>query len=198
MYSQGACPATLVSLYRGPTKVLTNSLTIWQSSRCPAIVLRKDKNQVAGLEMKDTMFLWGWAAQKTHNKNIAVEQIREVQFGDHQSGVHPSGVWAEFLTGQGNYEVAGDNSTGDSWDMRGSQADLWKALRVRKIRKMWSMWPGANQWRPPRGLTPIAPMRRRNRCIIPNLIIPNGRFSYVHYSYIAIFLRFKIPKVPNS
>ena len=37
-----------------------------------------------------------------------------------------------------------------------------------------------------------------NRCIIPNFIIPNGRFSYVHYSYIAIFLRFKIPKVQNS
>ncbi len=38
----------------------------------------------------------------------------------------------------------------------------------------------------------------RNRCIIPNFIIPNGRFSYAHYSYIAIFLRFKIPKVQNS
>jgi hypothetical protein len=38
----------------------------------------------------------------------------------------------------------------------------------------------------------------KNRCIIPNFIIPNGRFSYVHYSYIAIFLRFKITKVQNS
>jgi hypothetical protein len=37
-----------------------------------------------------------------------------------------------------------------------------------------------------------------NRCIIPNFIIPNGRFSYVHYSYIAIFLGFKVPKVQNS
>jgi hypothetical protein len=37
-----------------------------------------------------------------------------------------------------------------------------------------------------------------NRCIIPNFNIPNGRFSYVHYSYTAIFLRFKIPKVQNS
>ncbi len=34
--------------------------------------------------------------------------------------------------------------------------------------------------------------------LIPNFVIPYGRFSYVHYSYVAIFLQFEIPKVKNS
>ncbi len=37
-----------------------------------AIVSGRDKNQVAGLELKETMVLCGRAAQRTHIKNIAV------------------------------------------------------------------------------------------------------------------------------
>jgi hypothetical protein len=69
-YSQDACPDTLVSLYTGPIKVLTNSTTTFTDGT--AIVSGRDKNQVAGLELKETMVLCGRAAQRTYIKNIAV------------------------------------------------------------------------------------------------------------------------------
>jgi hypothetical protein len=69
-YSQDACPDTLVSLYRGRIKVLTNSTATFTDGT--AIVSGRDKNQVAGLELKETMILCGRAAQTTHIKNIAV------------------------------------------------------------------------------------------------------------------------------
>ncbi len=56
-YSQDACPDTLVSLYRGRIKVLTNSTASFMDGT--AIVSGIDKNQVAGLELKETMILWG-------------------------------------------------------------------------------------------------------------------------------------------
>ena len=48
-----------------------------------AIVAGRDKNQVAGLELKETMILCGRVAQTTHIKSIAVffhpmEQIEVV------------------------------------------------------------------------------------------------------------------------
>jgi hypothetical protein len=69
-YSQDACPDTLVSLYRGRIKVLTNSTASFKDGT--AIVAGRDKNQVAGLELKETMILCGRAAQTTHIKSIAV------------------------------------------------------------------------------------------------------------------------------
>ncbi len=82
-YSQDACPDTLVSLYRGRIKVLTNSTATFTDGT--AIMSERDKSQVAGLELKETMILLGQAAQTTHIKNIAVffhpiEQI-EVALG---------------------------------------------------------------------------------------------------------------------
>ncbi|MFN9909062.1 MAG: hypothetical protein ACK56F_23555, partial [bacterium] len=56
-YSQDACPDTLVSLYTGHIKVLTNSTTTFTDGT--AIVSGRDKNQVAGLELKETMVLCG-------------------------------------------------------------------------------------------------------------------------------------------
>jgi hypothetical protein len=49
-YSQAACPDTLVSLYRGRMKVLTNSRVTFSDGT--AIVSGKDKNQVVGLELR--------------------------------------------------------------------------------------------------------------------------------------------------
>ncbi len=69
-YSQDACPDTLVSLYRGRIKVLTNSTASFTDAT--AIVAGGDKNQVAGLELKETMILCGRVAQTTHIKSIAV------------------------------------------------------------------------------------------------------------------------------
>jgi hypothetical protein len=73
----------LVSLYRGWIKVLTNSKASFTDGT--AIMAGRDKNQVAALELKETMILCGRAAKKTHIKSIAVffhpiEQI-EVEFG---------------------------------------------------------------------------------------------------------------------
>jgi hypothetical protein len=77
--SKDACPDTLVSLYRGRIKVPTNSTASFTDDT--AIVAGRDKNQVAGLELKETMILCGRAAQTTHIKSIAVffhpmEQIK--------------------------------------------------------------------------------------------------------------------------
>ncbi len=69
-FSQDVCWDMLVSLYLGPIKVLTNSTTTFTDGT--AIVSGREKNQVAGLELKETMVLCGRAAQKTHIKNIAV------------------------------------------------------------------------------------------------------------------------------
>jgi hypothetical protein len=69
-YSQDACPDTLVSLYRGWIKVLTNSTASFMDGT--AFVAGRDKNQVAGLELKETMLLCGRAAQTTHIMSIAV------------------------------------------------------------------------------------------------------------------------------
>jgi len=63
-YSQAACPDTLVSLYRGRIKVLTNSTATFTDGT--AIVSGRDKNQIAGLELKETMILFRRAAQTTH------------------------------------------------------------------------------------------------------------------------------------
>ncbi len=69
-YSQISSPDTLVSLYRGRIKVLTNSTATFKDGN--AIVSERHKNQVAGLELKETIILCGRAAQMTHIKNIAV------------------------------------------------------------------------------------------------------------------------------
>jgi hypothetical protein len=69
-YSQDACPDTLVSLYRGRVKVLTISTAIFMD--VTAIVSGRDKNQVARLELKETMILCRRAVQTMHIKNIAV------------------------------------------------------------------------------------------------------------------------------
>jgi hypothetical protein len=69
-HSQDACPDTLVSLYRGRIKVLTNSTASFTDGT--AIVAGRDKNQVAGLGLKETMILCGRAAQMTRIKSIAV------------------------------------------------------------------------------------------------------------------------------
>jgi hypothetical protein len=83
-YSQDACPDTLVSLYRGRIKVLTNLTASFTDST--AIVGGRDKNQVTGLELKETMILCGRGAQTTHIKSTALffhpmEQI-EVASGE--------------------------------------------------------------------------------------------------------------------
>ena len=128
-FSQDACPDTLVSLYSGPIKVLTNSTTTFTDGK--AIVSGRDKNQVAGLELKETMVLCGRAAQKTHIKNIAVffhpmEQIQVASGkfwpGDGRGRVHPIGIRAELPAGQIDYVAAGDHPTGEGRDMREQEA----------------------------------------------------------------------------
>jgi hypothetical protein len=57
-------------LYIGPIKVLANSTTSFTDGT--AIVSGRDQNQVAGLELKDTVTLCGRAAQKTLIKNVVV------------------------------------------------------------------------------------------------------------------------------
>jgi hypothetical protein len=69
-HSKDACPDMLVSLYRGRIKVLTNSTASFTDGT--AIVSGRDKSQVAGLELKETMILCGRAAQTTHIRSIAV------------------------------------------------------------------------------------------------------------------------------
>jgi hypothetical protein len=67
-YLQDACPNTMVSLYRGRIKVLTNSTATFTDST--AIVSGRDKNQVAGLELKETMILCERAAQQPTSRKL--------------------------------------------------------------------------------------------------------------------------------
>ncbi len=68
--------------------MLTNSTTTFTDGT--AIVSGRDKNQLASLELKETMVLCGRAAQRTHIKNISFLPslgadpggVREVQHGD--------------------------------------------------------------------------------------------------------------------
>jgi hypothetical protein len=60
-YSQDACPD---SLYRGRINVLTNSTATFTDGT--AIMSGRDKNQMAGLELKETMMLCRRAEQTTH------------------------------------------------------------------------------------------------------------------------------------
>jgi hypothetical protein len=53
-----------------PVKVITNSTATFSDGT--TILSGRDKNQVAGLELKETMMLCGRAAQTTHIKSIAV------------------------------------------------------------------------------------------------------------------------------
>jgi hypothetical protein len=69
-HSEESCPDTIVKLYSGPIKVLTNTSATFNGGL--AIVEGRDKNQVAGLELTETFLLCGRAAQKTHIRNIVV------------------------------------------------------------------------------------------------------------------------------
>jgi hypothetical protein len=69
-HSEESCPDTIVKLYSGPIKVLTNTSSTFNGGL--AIVEGRDKNQVAGLELTETFLLCGRAAQKTLIRNIVV------------------------------------------------------------------------------------------------------------------------------
>ncbi len=69
-HSEESCPDTIVKLYSGPIKVLTNTSSTFNGEL--AIVEGRDKNQVAGLELTETFLLCGRATQKTHIRNIVV------------------------------------------------------------------------------------------------------------------------------
>jgi hypothetical protein len=76
-HSQDACPDTLVSLYRGRIKVLTNSTASFTDGT--AIVAGRDKNQVAGLELKETMILCGRAAQTTQPHTVFFHPMKQIE-----------------------------------------------------------------------------------------------------------------------
>jgi hypothetical protein len=127
----------LVSLYTGPIKVLTNSTTTFTGGT--AIVSGRDKNQVAGLELKETIVLCGRAAQRTHIKNIAVffhplEQIQvasgrfsmvteEAEFTRLESEL-------SFLQVKSTMTLSRDHSASEGRDMREQTADC--AYEARK------------------------------------------------------------------
>ncbi len=110
--------------------VLTNSMASFTDGT--AIVSGRDKNQVAGLELKETMILCGRAAQTTHIKSIAVffhpmEQIEvasgkfnmvttEAEFTRLESEL-------SFLQVRSTMTLQRDDSPGESGDMRGPEAD---------------------------------------------------------------------------
>jgi hypothetical protein len=152
-HSQDACPDTLVSLYRGRIKVLTNSTASFTDGT--AIVAGRDKNQVAGLELNETMILCGRAAQTTHIKSIALffhpmEQI-EVASGKFNMVT----TEAEFTRLESELSFLQVRSTmtlqekGEGGDMRGSEAD--RAYEVGEHRR------GGESLQPDAGLRERAP-----------------------------------------
>jgi len=69
-YSQEDCPDSIVQLYLGSIKVLSNSSTSYVGSL--AIVEGSEKDQMAGLELTESFLLCGRAAMRTHIKNIVI------------------------------------------------------------------------------------------------------------------------------
>jgi hypothetical protein len=69
-YSQEDCPDSIVQLYLGSIKVLSNSSTSYVGDL--AIVEGSEKDQVAGLELTESFLLCGRAAMCTHIKNIVI------------------------------------------------------------------------------------------------------------------------------
>ncbi len=62
-YSQEDCPDSIVQLYLGSIKVLSNSSTSYVGGL--AIVEGSEKDQVAGLELTESFLLCGRAAMRT-------------------------------------------------------------------------------------------------------------------------------------
>ncbi len=119
-HSEESCPDTIVKLYSGPIKVLTNTSSTFNGGL--AIVEGRDKNQVAGLELTETFLLCGRAAQKTHIRNIVVffHPMSQIQVASGQvrcshdgSKYHQAGVRAQFPAGQGNYDTARAHSASE-------------------------------------------------------------------------------------
>ena len=69
-YLQESCPDTLVQLYLGPMKVLTNASALLVGVL--VIVDGSKKDQVAGLELTETYMLCSRHAAKMHIRNIVV------------------------------------------------------------------------------------------------------------------------------
>jgi hypothetical protein len=69
-YSQEDCPDSIVQLYLGSIKVLSNSSTSYAEGL--AIVEGSEKDWGAGLELTESFLLFGKVAMRTHIKNILV------------------------------------------------------------------------------------------------------------------------------
>jgi hypothetical protein len=104
--------SSVFSLYTGPTKVLTNTTTTFRNGT--AILSGKEKNHVAGLELKETMMLCGRDAQKTHTKNIAVFfhllTWKSVSSGKFNMVTTDDWVGAEFPAGRVDNDAAGNRT----------------------------------------------------------------------------------------
>jgi hypothetical protein len=93
-YSQEDCPDSIVQLYLGNVKVLSNSSTSYVGGL--AIVEGRERDQVAGLELTESLVLCSRAAMRTHIKNIVV-------FFHTMSGMQVS--LGKFSTATGDAEV---------------------------------------------------------------------------------------------
>ncbi len=93
-YSQEDCTESIMQLYLGSVKVLSNSSTSY--ARGLAIVEDSEKDQVAGLELTESFLLCGRAAMRTHIKNIVV-------LFHSMSGIHVAS--GKFSTATGEAEV---------------------------------------------------------------------------------------------
>jgi hypothetical protein len=93
-YSQEDCPDSIVQLYLGSIKVLSNSSTSYVGGL--AIVEGSEKDQVAGLELTESFLLCRRAAMRTHIKNIVI-------FFHPMSGIQAAS--GKFSTATGEAEV---------------------------------------------------------------------------------------------
>jgi hypothetical protein len=93
-YSQEDCPDSIVQLYLGSIKVLSNSSTSYMGGL--AIMEGSEKDQVAGLELTESFLLCGRAAMCTHIKNIVI-------FFHPMSGIQVAS--GKFSTATGEAEV---------------------------------------------------------------------------------------------
>jgi hypothetical protein len=65
-YKASTCPQGLTQLFRGMIKIFSNDT----ANFVDAVAILEDRGQVAGLELKDSVFLCHLPAYKTHLKDI--------------------------------------------------------------------------------------------------------------------------------
>jgi hypothetical protein len=113
-YFQEDCPDSIVQLYLGSIKVLSNSSTSYVGGL--AIVEGSKKDQEAGLELTESFLLCSAHPHQEYSDLLSPHVgdtgcVRQVQHRDGGGGGHPPRVGGQLLAGEGHHVAEGAHKT---------------------------------------------------------------------------------------